>query len=151
MEAANRTFISSTFWTERIGPAAALASLAAMEEEDAPARVHRIGQQVAEGWRAAAAASGLRLAIAGLPALANFGVEGRDPGTVKAYLALSLLARGYLGANALYSSVAHNDEVLGPYFVVLGEIFAEVAKRSDEELSMLLPNGPSWTGFGRLA
>ena len=38
MEAAQTTFISSTFWTERIGPTAALAALAAMKTEDAPAR-----------------------------------------------------------------------------------------------------------------
>ncbi len=151
MEAANRTFISSTFWTERIGPTAALASLRTMEEEDAPARVHRIGQQVTDGWRAAAVAAGLRLSVAGLPAIANFSVEGRDPGTIKAYLALSLLARGYLGANALYSSIAHDGAVLGPYLEVVGEVLAEVAERSDEELHALLPSGPSWTGFGRLA
>ena len=151
MEAANRTFISSTFWTERIGSAAALAALRTMEEEDAPARVHRIGQQVADGWRETAAASGLRAVVAGLPALATFSIQGRDPGTVKAYLALSLLERGYLGANALYASIVHDDAVLGPYFEALGEILAEVAQRSDEELRMLLPNGPSWTGFGRLA
>lgn len=43
MQAAQNTFISSTFWTERIGPAAGLASLAAMRVEDAPARIDAIG------------------------------------------------------------------------------------------------------------
>jgi glutamate-1-semialdehyde 2,1-aminomutase len=151
MEAANQSFISSTFWTERIGPAAALASLAAMEEEDAPARVHQIGMRVAEGWMSAAAAAGVPLVVSGLPALANFSITGRDPGTVKAYLALSLLSRDYLGANALYASTAHEDSVLEPYFVALGEILAEARELSDEELRALLPSGPSWTGFGRLA
>ena len=33
MEAAQNTFISSTFWTERIGSAAALATLAVMGKE----------------------------------------------------------------------------------------------------------------------
>ncbi len=151
MEAANRTFISSTFWTERIGPAAALASLAAMEEEDAPERVHCIGMRVMDGWRAVAAASGVQLVAAGLPALANFSITGRDPGAVKAYLALSLLSRDLLGANALYSSIAHDESVIDPYLEALGEILIEVRERSDEELRALLSNGPSWTGFGRLA
>ncbi len=151
MEAANRTFISSTFWTERVGPAAALASLAAMEEEDAPARVHRTGMRVMDDWRSVAAASGVPLVTAGLPALANFSITGRDPGTVKAYLALSLLSRDLLGANALYSSIAHDESVIDPYLEALEEILSEVRERSDEELRALLPNGPSWTGFGRLA
>jgi glutamate-1-semialdehyde aminotransferase len=150
MEAANRTFISSTFWTERVGPAAALAALQTMEEEDAPARIHDIGRRVVDGWRAAATACGLNIDVAGLPALSNFSVQGRDPGTVKAYLAQSLLTRGYLGANAIYSSIAHDDAVLNAYFEVFGEILTEVAERSDDELVELLPHGPSWTGFGRL-
>ncbi len=150
MEAANRTFISSTFWTERVGPAAALAALQTMEDEDAPARIHDIGRRVADRWRAAAAACGLKIDVVGLPALSNFSVQGRNPGTVKAYLAQSLLARGYLGANAIYSSIAHEDAVLDAYFEVFGEILIEVAERSDEELGEVLPHGPSWTGFGRL-
>ena len=35
MDAAQSTFISSTFWTERIGPTAALATLAAMKKNEA--------------------------------------------------------------------------------------------------------------------
>ena len=51
MQAAQSTFISSTFWTERIGPTAALAALDAMAEEDAPARVHEIGTGVLQRWQ----------------------------------------------------------------------------------------------------
>jgi hypothetical protein len=103
-----------------------------------------------DGWRSVAAASGVPLVAAGLPALANFSITGRDPGTVKAYLALSLLSRDLLGANALYSSIAHDESVIDPYLEALGEILSEVRERSDEELRALLPNGPSWAGFGRL-
>ena len=35
MQSAQRTFISSTFWTERIGPTAAIKTLAIMEREQA--------------------------------------------------------------------------------------------------------------------
>jgi len=93
----------------------------------------------------------VQLVVAGLPALANFSITGLNPGTVKAYLALSLLSRDPLGANALYSSIAHDECVIDPYLEALGEILIEVRERSDEELRALLPNGPSWAGFGRLA
>ena len=49
MDHAQSTFISSTFWTERIGSAAALAALAAMRDEDAPARIDALGLQVRSG------------------------------------------------------------------------------------------------------
>jgi hypothetical protein len=121
-----------------------------MKDEDAPARVHEIGIQIADGWRSVAAQAGVQLVVAGLPALANFSIVGRDPGTVRAYLALSLLGQGYLGTNALYASIAHDDVVLSPYLEELGKILRDIGNKSDEDLRSLLPNGPSWMGFSRL-
>ena len=151
MEAANRTFISSTFWTERIGPAAALAALDAMEAEDAPARVHAIGVGVNARWRDLAEEAGLAANVSGLPALSAFSLVGRDPATIKTSIAQSLLAEGFLAATALYASIAHEAEVLDAYGDALGTAFATVAARSDEELLATLPHGTSRTGFGRLA
>jgi glutamate-1-semialdehyde 2,1-aminomutase len=150
MEAANRTFISSTFWTERVGAAAALAALEAMREEDAPGRVHAIGLAVNERWRELASSAGLELTIAGLPAISAFSVPGRDPATIRTFVIHSLLAQGYLAANAIYASIAHTDDVLDPYLEVLSGVMATVAARSDEELVASLPDGASRTGFGRL-
>jgi glutamate-1-semialdehyde 2,1-aminomutase len=150
MEAANRTFISSTFWTERVGAAAALAALEAMREEDAPGRVHAIGLTVNERWRDLASSAGLELSIAGLPAISAFSVPGRDPSTIRTFVIQSLLAQGFLAANAIYVSIAHADDVLDPYLQALSGVMATVAERSDEELLASLPNGASRTGFGRL-
>jgi glutamate-1-semialdehyde 2,1-aminomutase len=150
MEAANRTFISSTFWTERVGAAAALAALEAMREEDAPSRVHAIGLAVNERWRELASSAGLELTIAGLPAISAFSVPGRDPSTIRTFVIHSLLAQGYLAANAIYASIAHTDDVLDPYLEALSGVMATVAARSDEELLASLPDGASRTGFGRL-
>ena len=74
MQAAQDTFISSTFWTERIGPAAALAALAAMDAEDAPARIDAIGSDVRRRWAELASAAGLTIETHGLPALGGFTV-----------------------------------------------------------------------------
>jgi glutamate-1-semialdehyde 2,1-aminomutase len=150
MEAARRTFISSTFWTERIGAAAGLAAIDAMREEDAPARVHAIGLAVSQHWRSLAADTGLELTIAGLPALSTFSVPGRDAATIRTYVIHHLLKQGFLAANAIYASIAHTEDVVGPYLEALAGAMAVIAKRSDEELVASLPNGASRTGFGRL-
>ena len=151
MEAANRTFISSTFWTERVGPAAAFAALEAMEAEDAPARVHTIGRHVNARWLELAGAAGLAMTVSGLPALSTFTIGERDDATVKTYIAQSLFAKGFLAATALYASVVHERSVIDPYLEVLGSVLADVANRTDEELLASLPQGVSRTGFGRLA
>ncbi len=152
MEHAQDTFISSTFWTERIGPAAALASLRAMGDEAAPQRVDQIGASVKAGWIDLASHAGLTLEVAGLDALASFAVVGRDALIVKSYLTQTLLDAGYLGGTLLYASIAHTPEVIEPYLQVLGGAFRTIADvDSDAELALLL-RGPVCHGtFARLA
>lgn len=151
MEAATRSFISSTFWTERIGPAAALAALEAMETEDAPARVHGIGIAVNTEWHALCESLDLPVRVTGLPALSAFVLEGRDSAIVKTYVARSMLSEGFLAATSLYASIAHNQTVLEPYFEALSRTLTTVRARTDEELVAELPHGPTAPPFGRLA
>ncbi len=54
MEAAQSTFISSTFWTERIGPTAALATLKVMEREQSWNKITDTGKKMQKGWLALA-------------------------------------------------------------------------------------------------
>jgi glutamate-1-semialdehyde 2,1-aminomutase len=150
MEAAQSTFISSTFWTERIGPTAALATLDVMAKEDAPARVHAIGSNVQARWTADAAAVGLEIDTGGLPALANFTIVGRDPLVMKTYITARMLSLGYLAGPNLYASIAHTPEILAEYHDTLATVFTEIATRSDDEIRASLPGGLAHTGFRRL-
>jgi len=150
MEAAQTTFISSTFWTERIGPTAALAALAAMKAEDAPARVHEIGLTIQERWRGVASDHGLSITVGGLSALAGYSVDGRDPLLMKTYIIRRLLDQGFLGAMSVYASVAHTDEVLDQYFDALAIVFSELATTSDSDIALRLPQGTAHGGFARL-
>lgn len=152
MQSAQVTFISSTFWTERIGPAAALATLEAMRVEDAPARVDAIGLDVRRRWEDLAASTGLALQTHGLPALGGFAVSGLDPVAVKTFVTQEMLARGYLAGTALYASIAHTPEVLDAYIEHLEPVFTTLSGvGSDENLLELLPNGVAQSGFHRLA
>jgi len=150
MQAAQTTFISSTFWTERIGPTAALAALAAMAEEDAPARVHQIGVNVQQRWQETATAAGLAITVGGLPALANYTVTGLDPLLVKTYVTGRLLDLGFLGGMSVYASIAHTDAVLDQYFEAVATIMGELAQLDDAGLLGLLPGGVAQGGFARL-
>lgn len=150
MEAAQTSFISSTFWTERIGPSAALATLEAMEQTGAPARIHEIGSTVQQTWAELGTAHGLGITTGGLPALANFTVEGLDPLLVKTYVTTRMLEHNYLGSTSFYASIAHTPEILDPYFTVLDVVFAELASMDNTDLAQHLPYGPAQSGFARL-
>jgi glutamate-1-semialdehyde 2,1-aminomutase len=150
MEAAQTTFISSTFWTERIGPTAALATLEVMKEENATQRVHEIGTDVQNRWLKAAEGTGLHMGTGGLPALANFSVEGLDPLAVKTFITAQMLEQGYLAGPNLYASIAHTDEILDNYMAALTPVFEKLASMSDKDLTQSLPHGTVQSGFRRL-
>jgi len=150
MQAAQQSFISSTFWTERIGPTAALAALEAMEAEDAPDRIHNIGDSVQRTWQEIATSAGLSLTVGGLPALASFTIPDRDAATVKTFVTSRMLGKGFLAGPNLYASIAHTPAILDEYFAALGSVFEEIAADDDDELREQLPDGLAQSGFRRL-
>ena len=152
MQAAQETFISSTFWTERIGPSAALASLEAMLHEDAPARIDAIGLDVRRRWEELADSVGLAIHTHGVPALGGFAVPDLDPVAVKTFVTQEMLEKGYLAGTSLYASIAHDSLVLDEFFDCLRPVFETLASiGSDLALLQHLPNGPAHRGFQRLA
>jgi glutamate-1-semialdehyde 2,1-aminomutase len=150
MQAAQQTFISSTFWTERIGPTAALAAIAEMETSGAPDHIHRIGESVQSTWLELAASTGLPMTVGGLPALASFSLHERDPLTIKTYVTSRMLDQGYLAGPNLYASIAHTPVILEGYFTALTPVFQEIAQCDDQELLARLPDGLAQSGFKRL-
>ena len=150
MQAAQQTFISSTFWTERIGPAAALAAIAEMETCGAPDHIHQIGESVQSTWLELAASTGLTMTVGGLPALASFSLTERDPLTIKTYVTSRMLDQGYLAGPNLYASIAHTPIILESYFTALTPVLEEIGQCDDQELLARLPDGLAQSGFKRL-
>ena len=150
MQAAQTSFISSTFWTERIGPTAALATLEVMREENAPQRVHEIGTDIQQRWHDAARGAGLDITTGGLPALASFTVTGLDATAVKTFVTQEMLKSGYLAGPNLYASIAHTPPILDDYIAALTPVFAELATLDEDGLQARLPHGPAQSGFKRL-
>ena len=152
MQAAQDTFISSTFWTERIGPSAALSTLAVMEEEDAPARINQIGLKVKDLWESIGHEVGLNIITAGVPSIGTYSIEGFDPIVTKTYVIQEMLKRGFIAGNALYASIEHTDEILDRYRSNTLEVFRSISNSGGtDELERRLDDGPAQSGFQRLA
>lgn len=152
MEAAQSTFISSTFWTERIGPAAALATLDAMAADRSWETISATGRIVIAGWRSLAARHGLTITIRGLPALASFAFEGPHALVYKTLISQEMLAQGLLAATSVYVCTAHTPDLVARYFDALDPVFALIAgcEQSGRDPQTLL-NGPvCHAGFHRL-
>lgn len=152
MQAAQTTFISSTFWTERIGSAAALKTLEIMEREKSWEQITEIGKDACAKWQELALSNDLKIEVFGLPAIAVYDFASADAKKYGTYLAQQLLDRGYLASTCLYASIAHTKELLNPFYDELDKVFATIAKceRGEIEIDSLL-NGPvAHSGFKRL-
>jgi glutamate-1-semialdehyde 2,1-aminomutase len=107
MQAAQDTFISSTYWTERIGPVAALATITKYKSDNVPDALINAGKRVQEGWKKAAKVTGLELDVGGIYPLSHFSIKTYDPLAAQTYYTQLMLEDGFLAGKAFYASYAH--------------------------------------------
>jgi glutamate-1-semialdehyde 2,1-aminomutase len=151
MEAAQTTFISSTFWTERIGPAAALKTLEVMEREQSWDRITATGNDIRRRWQELADAEGLAIDHWGLPALCGFTFKSPNAQAYKTLITQEMLEKGYLAGTAVYSCLAHTPEIIDRFFDALRPIFRTIKECEDGRDVMSLLKGPvAHSGFRRL-
>ena len=151
MEAAQSTFISSTFWTERIGPTAALKTLEVMEQEQSWKKITKTGLEIRHRWQQLAERYELSLHHWGLPALTGFTVKSDQAIAYKTLITQEMLSKGYLAGNSVYVCTEHTTEVLDGYLDALEPIFAMIKECESGRDVMSLLNGPvCHSGFKRL-
>lgn len=151
MQAAQGSFISSTHWTERIGFAAALATIGKHRRENVPEHLIRIGGRVMKGWEALGEKHGLKVHAGGLEPMGHFSIEHEAFPKVKAYYVQLMLEQGILASNLFYVSYAHTDEHVDRYLAAADNAFAAIAEAVDKnDLDARLKGKPSQTMFKRL-
>lgn len=151
MEAAQSTFISSTFWTERIGPSAALKTLEVMERVKSWDTITQTGLKVRQRWQDMADKHELKIEHWGLPALTGFSFLSPETLAYKTLITQEMLAKRYLGGNSVYVCTEHTPAVLDGYFQALDPIFGLIKECEEGRDVMSLLKGPvCHGGFKRL-
>ncbi len=131
MQAAQSTFISSTNWTERIGPAAALATIEKYRRCNVAEHIKSIGAMATGGWERAAANVGLDLSVSGLPSACHFQLHYEDALAMNTLFTQLMLAEGYLAWHLLNPSFAHRAQDVDAYLVKAEAALAVVKEASD--------------------
>jgi glutamate-1-semialdehyde aminotransferase len=152
MEAAQSTFISSTFWTERIGPTAALATLKVMQREQSWNKITDTGKKMQKGWLALADKNDLDITVSGIPAMTSYSFNSRDALKYKTLISQEMLKKGFLASTIFYACTEHKDEHLSNYFDELDKIYNTISKCESEILNInsLLEGPVCHSGFKRL-
>jgi glutamate-1-semialdehyde 2,1-aminomutase len=151
MESAQSTFISSTFWTERIGPVAGLETLKVMESTESWKIISETGKLIQTRWKNLGDRHGISMEITGLPALSNFTIPGTNWPAYKTLITQEMLKRGFLASNSVYVCTHHTPEIVDKYLYNLDEVF-EIIERCEEGIDpATFLDGPiAHSGFRRL-
>jgi glutamate-1-semialdehyde aminotransferase len=147
MQAAQTTFISSTNWTDRVGPAAALATLKKYQRESVEQHIIASGKMVKDIWQRCALATGLEVNVTGLPSLAAFSFKARHPMGMNTRFTIEMLQEGFLGFRQFKPSLAHQGEDLSLYSSAVFRVFAKLS--ADPECNEL-DTPKHHAGFQRL-
>ena len=151
MQAAQDSFISSTYWTERIGPVAALATIRKHLKFDVGSHLVRMGQLVKRGWQTAAEKTGLKIHVGGLDPLAHFSIETENSQAARSLFTQLMLERGFLAGKSFYATYSHNEENIAAYIAAATEVFGVVRQAIEERTIASMLHGPvAHAGFHRL-
>lgn len=151
MEAAQTSFISSTFWTERIGPSAALKTLEVMEQTQSWDVVYKMGLNIRRRWQELAEKHELVIEHWGLPALAGFSFKSINALAYKTLITQEMLAKGYLAGNSVYVCTEHTNAVVDVFFQQLDPVFGLIKEcEQGRDVHSLLVGPICHGGFKRL-
>lgn len=129
MKAARESFISSTFWTERIGNLAGLATLKEMKRLNSWQLISKLGDEIQNKWKSIAKKQGIDISVGVLPAIASFKFNYENHLEYKTYLTREFLKRNYLASNLFFVSTEHLSIDLNEYFDILNNIFETISMR----------------------
>jgi len=151
MQAAQDTFISSTYWTDRIGPAAALATIRKHRRCNVAAHLVAIGERVQAGWTRAAERAGVTIHVGGIPPLSHFAFDGPDASAAQTLFTQLMLDHGYLAAKGCYTTYAHTPEHVDAYVTAAESVFRQIAAaRAGGGIQAALKGPVAHSGFRRL-
>ncbi len=151
MDYAQDSFISSTFWTERIGFVAALANIRKMEENNVQKSLVHYGERINEGWRKLAQKHGLKIHITGIPPLTHVSFESEDPLAVQTLYTQEMLIKGYLLGAAIYTTYAYSDNIIDRFIADSDGVFGLIREALESgNVKNYLKGDVIHAGFKRL-
>ena len=127
MKHAEKTFISSTFLSEAIGPAAAIETIRYMQKNKTYKKILKIGKIIKGQWKIIAQKNQLPIEVFGLDGIPKFKFIHKDSNFLKTILSYEMLKRGFLASTAIYLSYAHSNKIIKKYLKNLDEVFKKIS------------------------
>tara|TARA_B100000575_G_C23143330_1_gene666178 strand:- start:6389 stop:7702 length:1314 start_codon:yes stop_codon:yes gene_type:complete len=132
MDSAQDSFISSTFWSERVGFVAALATLKKMKEKKVQESLIYYGEKINKGWKELAELHDLNIHIDGIPPLTHINFEYPNSLEIQTYYSQEMLDRNYLLGASIYTTYAYNDGIIEKFLSDTDDVFKKLKVAIDQ-------------------
>ena len=152
MDNALNSFMSSTFWSDRSGPVAALETLNQMQKNKSWVYISKLGKKIKSRWLIIAKKHDLKIRVYGLDSMPSFEIISDKFQEYKTFITQEMLKKNILATNSIYVSIKHNEKNLKKYFYILDKIFKKIKnfETNNIEISNFLNTKTSQTNFKRL-
>ena len=140
MQHAASSFISSANWTDRIGFAAAIATINFMKKNKSQSQIKKKGKFIKRGWRKISKKYNIELNITGLDSLPTFSFKRLNNDIAMTYFTQEMLKKNILATGQFFPTIAHSSIYLNKYFIEFEKIFKKISelKKDNSIKSQLL-------------
>jgi glutamate-1-semialdehyde 2,1-aminomutase len=133
MEKAENTFISSTFWGERIGYTAALSSINEFKRLNVFKKIEINGKMIKQLWISLSKKYNVPIKVMGTNAIPSFEFMNNHSER-KTFLTQEMLKNKILATNMIYINIFHNKINIKRYMKILDKIFKDISKKNIKKI-----------------
>ena len=150
MKSEKNTFISSTFWSDRIGPVAALATLKVMKQKNFFKSLVRNGKYIKKKWKEIAKKNNLKIKVYGLDTLPRYEILSKNWKSYRYFITEEFLKENILATSLIYLSNMHTINQINHYLKITNKIFEKISKIEKYNLKFYLDNNKTIPEIKRL-
>ena len=151
MNKANKSFISSTFWSEKIGFVAGLSTLNEMKRVESWKKIIHLGKYVNKEWLRLKKKYKLDFKIKGIESMTSF-VFKKNHLKYKTYITQEMLRKNILATNMIFLTTKHDKIMINKYLKNLDIIFRKIShiEKNNLDINLFLKSPVCHDTFKRL-
>jgi glutamate-1-semialdehyde 2,1-aminomutase len=133
MKKTENTFISSTFWGERIGYTAALSSIKEFKRLNVFKKIENNAKLIKSIWLDLSKKYNVPIKVTGRNCILSFEFLKNHPQR-KTYLTQEMLKNKILATNLIYVTMLHNKKNINKYIKILDKVFLNISEKNIKKI-----------------
>jgi glutamate-1-semialdehyde aminotransferase len=151
MKSFTSAFISSTYWGDKTGPAAAIATINFMKKNQVGKKIKKTGNELKKILINAAKKSNLEIVISGTPSLLSYRLNVPNWPLALTFIIITMLKKGILTNDRIYANYCHTEKAKKSFKIAINETFEELSKKiNNRTLKKAVPLGVKKMGFDKV-